>query len=396
MENNNENMELNEQKTVDTENASVDVNTEEVPAKKSITPIIIFGVIALIALAIIIYIFKGIGSTDVIDGTDVPSEPEEIQVGLTDYSATDADFSELKELNTVLDKYVADHYEDMGIVSAYAFLFSSNTNNNIMVKDLMSEGLIKVSENVANNTDVLYMRASDIGGTGNDFKVCTAFNTKDGYYLSATDIKGKYYNEVDYRNLVFKYSFAHGDIINPQIGDDNYKKITEVASVAGNYDIKHIACDDKYAVVVANNLNNTAEFIEAVLVKNGENWTVGIGNVASSKNAKQTVNKQYPDMEIGMLPIYNIGSYTNIMGSLDEFVAQLIDLGMLTEGETKNIYGCGAGSFAYLQTENGRRLLGYMNDDEKLEFYEVSSLEEAISAMVQQHQDPPVFIIKFN
>ena len=204
MENNNENIELNEQKTVYAENTSTDVNAEEVPTKKSIKPVIIFGVIALIALAIIIYIFKGIVSTDVIDGTDVPSEPEEIQVGLTDYSATDAELSELKELNAVLDKYVADHYEDMGIVSAYAFLFSSNTNNNIMVKDLMSEGLIKVSENVANNTDVLYMRASDIGGAGNDFKVCTAFNTKDGYYLSATDIEGKYYSEVDYRNLVLK------------------------------------------------------------------------------------------------------------------------------------------------------------------------------------------------
>lgn len=369
--------------------------TEEVTKSKSVVPVLIFAGLAIVAVVIIFVIFKGINNSDILDNEDVPSEPEEIQVGLTDYSATDAEISELKELNAVLDNYVDTHYEDMGIASSYGFLYSTVSGNNIMLKDIMSEGLFKASEHIAANTDILYMKASDIGLTGNEFKVCTAFNTKDGYYFSATDLAGRYYTEQEYHDLILKYSFIHGTVINPKKGDANYQKIVAAASINDNYDIKHLACDDKYAVVVANNVKNTSEFVEVILVKNGENWQVGIGNVANSKNAKQTVNKQYPDMEFGLLPVYNIGDYQAILSDMPEFTEQLVDLGAITEAEAKNMYTCSAGNFAYFETENGKKLLGHMENG-KLEFNEVQSLEQTISAMVRAEQDPPVFIIKFN
>ncbi len=389
---NNEKTELNNEIITETNENTA---TEETPKKKSIKPVLIFGGLAIIALVIVFLIFKGINNSDILNNDGVPSEPEEIQVGLTDYSATDAELSELKELNAVLDDYVNAHYDDMGIASSYGFLYSTTAKNNIMLKDIMSEGLFKASENVAANTDILYLKASDVGLNGNDFKVCTAFNTKDGYYFSSKDLDGKYYSQQEYHDLVLKYSFIHGTIVNPKKGDNNYQKITGAAAINDNYDIKHLACDDKYAVVVANNVKNTSEFIETVLVKDGDNWKVGIGNIANAKNAKQTVNKMFPDMEFGLLPIYNIGDYQAILSDMPEFTKQLIDLGVITEADSKNMYTCSAGNFAYFQTESGKKLLGHMENG-KLEFNEMQSLEQTISAMVQAEQDPPVFIIKFN
>lgn len=378
-------------------NENINENIAETETKKnSKLPILIFGILAVIAIIAVIFIFTGLNKSEIIDNQEVPSEPEEIQVGLTDYSATDAELSEISDLNNILDDYVSDNYDDMGIASSYGFLYSTKTQNNIMIRDLMSDGLINPSEHIIDNVDILYLKANDIGLEGNDFVVCTAFNTKDGYYLSSKKLEGKYLTEQEYHDLVFKYSFVHGDPVNPKPGDDNYKKITEAAGLANGYDIKHIVCDDKYAVVVGNSLSNTSQFVEAVLVKNGDNWTVGLGNIAADKNAKQTVNKSYPDMELGLMPIYNIGDYTSILSDMTDITSQLVELGMLEETDINNIYTCGAGSFAYIQTESGKKLLGIMNDKGTLDFVETTSLEQTIATMVKQHNDPPVFIVKFN
>lgn len=172
--------ETNENETA--ESFAKNESSEETANNKSFVPALIFAGLAIVAVVIVFLIFKGINNSDILDNEDVPSEPEEIQVGLTDYSATDAEISELKELNAVLDDYVDTNYDGMGIASSYGFLYSTVSGNNIMLKDIMSEGLFKASEHIAANTDILYMKASDIGLTGNEFKVCTVFNTKDGYY----------------------------------------------------------------------------------------------------------------------------------------------------------------------------------------------------------------------
>ncbi len=376
--------------------SSSDISKAIESDKKSKKPLIIFGILAVIAILIVAFIFKGLNKTDIIKNDEVPSEAEEIQVGLTDYSASKSELKELEDLNETIEAYVNQVYDERGIASVYAMLFSIEDNTTIAMKDLMSDGVVTASDNVANNTDILYIKGTDVGLNNDDFKVITAFNTKDGFYLSGKDIEGKYYSEQEYHDLVFKYSFNHGELINPKAGEDNYTKILTAAAVNNNYDIKHLVCDDKYAVVVANNLNNTAEFIEAVLVKDGENWTVGIGNLVNAKNAKQVVNKNYPDMELGLMPIYNIGDYTNIMADLSSSVKQLVDLKFITSEEASSAYVCGAGSFAYIQTESGRRILGCMSDKDKLDFNEYKSLEETIAAMVTLQEDPPVFIIKFN
>lgn len=404
MENNdikNENInneEINEQ---DELTANEQGEATEEPKKKSYLPIIIFSIIGVVAILMICLIFSNInpGSlSNVYSDEDIPqmSEPEEIQVGLTDFSASDADYRAIDELNSVLADYVGEHYDDMGLASAYGFLYSTVTDETIMVRDFVNQGLFSGEDQLVNNIDLIYVKASDVGLSGNDLVACTAYNTKEGYYVSSENLEGSYYAESDYNNLILKYSFTHGNIVSPKRGDVNFSAILAAASIDDSYDIKHIAYDDKYAVVVANKLGDTAQFIHSVLVKNGEEWTVGMGNVARAKNAKQTVNAQYPDMELGLMPIYNIGDYPEIMSDLTDFASQLVDLGMLTQEETQNMYGCSAGAFAYIETQEGRRLIGYMEEDEKLAFYEMGSLEEAISTMVRVQEDPPVFIIKFN
>ena len=398
-ENNSENLNYNERENLEN-NSEQKIKEAQNELKKAnkgdrkITYVLI--ALAAIAVIIVVIIFNSIkGDSSGADSVD--TEPEEIQVGLTDIKASDSEIQELSELNNVLDSYVSEHYDDKKFVSSYGMLFSIETNTNITVQDIVKEGLITLSDNVGNSNyvDIIYIKGSDLGLSNNDFKVCSVYNTSDGYYISAKGLEGKYYTEQEYHDLILKYSFVHGTVTNPKAGDANYNAIKQAASITDDYDIKHLACDDKYAVIVANNLKDTADFKETVLVKEDGKWTVGIGNLVSAKCAKQAANKSYPDMELGLMPIYNIGDYQGILSDLTQIEQKLVDAGELTESDIETAYSCSAGEFAYIQTTGGKRLLGCMYDG-KLDFNEYSSLEETISAMTNLRDDPPVFILKFN
>lgn len=201
-----------------------------------------------------------------------------------------------------------------------------------------------------------------------------------------------------YQQLVGMYSFEHGEIKNPKKGEDEYNAIIKASGVSGNIDVKHIACDNKYAVLVVGSLDDPTDIKEFAFLNDNGKWGIIANDLATVANAKQYMNERYPDMELGLLPIYNIKDYGTIVTGFDDYISSLVSLGMIKDGDMKQgAYECGAGNFVYIEPKaTGKRLIGHVNSQNKLEFFEASSLEEAISIMLQKEKNPPVFILKFD
>lgn len=90
------------------------------------------------------------------------------------------------------------------------------------------------------------------------------------------------------------------------------------------------------------------------------------------------MNERYPDMELGLLPIYNIKDYGTIVTGFDDYVSSLVSLGMIKDGDMKQgAYECGAGNFVYIEPKaTGKRLIGHVNSQNKLEFSKLQVLRK--------------------
>lgn len=329
---------------------------------------------------------------------------ENYKIGLSDFEPSDKQVNAFNSAADGVQKYYTEKYATDGFLSQYGFMYSSLTSNQVALSDIASAGYITADDDVLTNTDVLLIRPSDynsiIGAEGGE-DTLTAFialNTKNGYLLAGSGVEPQILTAQQYSQLIGKYSFEHGTITNPKKGEDEYNAIMTASGLTGNLDVKHIACDDKYAVVVAGSLDNPTDIKELAFTKSDAGWQLISDSLATEINPKQALNQSYPDMELGLLPVYTIRSYGQIVTGFDDYVSSLVSLGMLTsDAMNQGAYECGAGNFVYIEPKaTGQRLIGHVNSQNKLEFFEADSLEDAIKTMLEQEENPPVFILKFD
>lgn len=338
---------------------------------------------------------------DTVEGTT--AEIEELLIGLSDKKLTDEVKAQLEEVNAKLLNYIDSNEKENSFITEYGFLFNDTKNNTVTLRDLADEGVVEVSDDVADLTDILYIRACDLAPyapniDANDerLQLFTAFNNEEGYFVSNDFYsEGALVQKSDYEQLMLSYSFIHGDVRNPKRGDADYEAIMKAVGFEGEYDVKHIACDDSYAVAVVGSLENTTVLKEYVLVKEDGKWKKAVDNLENSANPRQEINMLYPKMELGLLPKYIIAKYGMLQNHFTDYDAALVKLGLVKEGDVPASYDCGTSGFAYMEYGD-TKLIGCVNEQNKLEFYPVNSVEEAIAYMCQYNDDPPVFIINFH
>lgn len=355
-------------------------------AKGSKNPLIIgviIAVIVVIALGVGYYIYR-------------QSNITEIAIGLSDIELTDDLKSEMNSIVGQAESYFETNRAEDILTSQYGLLYSYKNKTNIIASDIAKDSSLKID--TLAEMDILYIRPADVleGSSDNNIAIFLSVNTSSGYYVVSTNGEEATFTEEEFRNLLMKYAPTHNSVRNPIRGSDEHTAIITGAGVAdSDFDIKHIACDDLYAVVVASRISNPADIREIVLMNNN-GWNVINGDLAKAENSYLEINSAYPDLDLGLLPIYNLADF-DAMDTVDmePIVDSLIELNMLTEADRENIYAVGCGRFAYVQTAGGKRLVGYINDDKQLEFNEADNINEVISIMVQCEENPPVFIARF-
>lgn len=327
----------------------------------------------------------------------------EIAIGLSDIELTDELKEQVKSVAVKADEYLQENRQEKILTSQYGLLYSYKNKANILPSDV--NGDIKIPKNIINEMDILYVSPGDVSAikeepsfllSSQSLAAFASVNTSSGYYIADSMGNETILTEGELKNLLLSYSTAHGNIINPPRDSEIHAAIINAAGISGeNFDIKHIACDDKYAVVVANDVNNPADIREIALVNN-EGWSVIGDELAKAESSYIDVNYAAPDMDLGLMPVYNISDFDEIKTDEMQGIADsLIGLGMMSEADKETMYACGCGRFAYIQLENGKRLVGYVDDDGKLEFNEAEDITSVIAYMLSCQENPPVFIAKF-
>lgn len=352
------------------------------PKNKIIAAIVI--AVIIIAAAIGYYVYRKANIT-------------EISVGLSDIELTDELKTAMKDIAMDWQAEYNENKIDKVYTSQYGLLYSYKDKTNVIVSDLAA--ISGVDENTLAEMDVLYVKPKDINAdiTGDELGIFISVNSKDGYYVVSPKGEEATFTEEEFKNLLMKYAPTHGEIRNPQRGTDEHTAIITAAGLnADAIDIKHIACDDKYAVVVANEIKNPAYIQEIALVKNEKGWSVANDKLAYSESSYIDINTACPDMDLGLMPIYNIQDFGPIQTDKMSGVADsLIQLNMMTAADKSTMYACGCDRFAYIQLENGKRLIGYITDGGELEFNEADDINSTISYMLKCQENPPVFIARF-
>lgn len=323
------------------------------------------------------------------------SNVTEIAVGLSSIELNDELKSTMANVARDANAYYNQHKAEKTLTTQYGLLYSYTDKANITIDELGEE----LDKDISKEMDILYVKSSDVMSEagGNDLGIFASINTSSGYYVTSNDGFEKTFTEEEFKNLLMKYAPTHGNIRNPQRGTDEHTAIITAAGVSGNnFDIKHIACDDKYAVLVTNDVTNPTDIREIALVKNNNAWTIVNANLATAENSYTDINTAYPDMDLGLMPIYNIGDFGPIeTEKMSDIADALVKQGTITAEEKNNMYACGCEKFAYIQTNDGKRFIGFINEEHQLEFSQANDLNETLSYMVQCQQNPPVFIVKF-
>lgn len=319
-----------------------------------------------------------------------------IAIGLSDIELTDELKGQMKELAVESEEYLKANQNSKTLTSQYGLLYSYTDKINIMADDIDVNDNIK--KDIVAEMDILYVMPDDVisSMTGDQLKIFVSINSSSGYYVTSAEGSDIIFTEEEFKNLLMKYAPTHGEVRNPAGGSEEHTAIIEAAGLAeDDIDIKHIACDDKYAVVVANYISDPANIKEIALV-NDNGWKIADSKLAGSENSYIKINSIYPDMDLGLMPIYNIADFGAIQtDKMGEVADSLIELGMMTENDKNGMYACGCDRFAYIQLQDGRRLIGYIDDDKKLEFNETKDINETIAYMLQCQDNPPVFIALF-
>lgn len=345
---------------------------------------VVFIVLILIAAGIGYYSFRKANIT-------------EISVGLSNIKLTDELKTNMKSLAVDAQSYFNENKGNKVLTSQYGLLYSYKDKANVMTIDIAGDS--SVDAKTMAEMDVLYVNSKDINAdiTDGELNIFVSVNSSDGYYVVSPKGEDAIFTEEEFKNLLMKYAPTHGEIINPQRGSEEHTAIVTAAGLSLNdIDIKHIACDNKYAVVVANEIKNPAYIQEIALIKEENGWKVVNDKLAYSENSYIDINSMYPDMDLGLMPIYNIFDFGKIKTSEMSGIADsLIQLGMMTSADKSTMYACGCDRFAYIQLENGKRLVGFIGDDGQLEFNEADDISSTIAYMLQCQENPPVFIARF-
>ena len=392
---------------------TADINTAAIlnnsTNKKSKLPLII--IITSIIVAALLYIRANIKTEEEVIPEPPPppqlaqfTEDMEISIGLSNIELTDELKSKINTIYTKADEFYTNYNKSLRLVSQYGFLYSIKNNINIISRDVLGSDNIGLSTKELDETDIIFIKPSDVGEVleqdikGNDLGVFVVINTKDGYYMVSEYLEPTLLTPKQYASLILKYNIDKGSLKNPKRNEQENTDILEAAMMI-DYDIKHLACNEKYAVVLGNQISNPANIKEVVLAKIDNKWQVINDKLVDIADPAIYINNIYPDLETGIFPIYNIADFDQIdVESMTNGVNQsVIDTGIFTDADlSKGLYSAACGKFAYIEAlATNKKLLGYIDDKGKLEFNEVADINSAISYMLSLEENPPVFILKF-
>lgn len=331
---------------------------------------------------------------------------EEINNKNTDIDIPKETLDKIKELNLKLDEYYMKTWDNNQFLSSYSYLVK-NDGTEVTLNDIQEslgytvpEELKNVSIHfVAPKTLKPYLGDKILDEDPDILTVYSAFPVDNGMFISSKFDEGGFVSKEDYQKFVTSQSWVHGEIRTPSKEDKDYKEILNAVEKKdknlkdGN--VKYIACDDKYAIIIISSTKDPA-YIKQYALQKDKNGTYNvIVDELETVNSKIFINYSYTDFELGLLPPYELSQYNGQILSDQQYVLDnLQENGDISKDENLT-YSCGTGNFIYLEFESNLKVLLHINSSGTMDIYEVDDYKTALSQMIKLEANPPVFILNF-
>lgn len=341
-----------------------------------------------------------------------------------EYSVSDIDVTEIEKSDLVLDenvkaeikkideagyKYYNDYFKNSGFISNYSYLYSIINNEEITMKKIIEEKYYTCPEGyekLIEQASFHLLLPSDVKKYGVEVLdatfACfyTAVRTSEGVYILSPEDEGGFMSYENYRKMLLEYVPEHGEVVYPKKDSEEYKGIINAINTKNgkekSYDVKHMVCDEKYAVAIVGNNDKITDIKGYVLTKADNEWNVSYEGLEKMGDIITGINVHFPDISTSMIPKYSIKENGEIKTDLSKVISGLISSGLVENKDFPAKYQCGTGKFIYVEFDSGKKIVGGVNEKNELECYEVKNSAEAVKVMRDFDDNAPIYIIKMD
>lgn len=327
------------------------------------------------------------------DETTEPDEPGETE----EVTETDPAFLELMAWAQAAEEYIAEN-PDNTFVSVNGGLYDRTAGRFVIAADLGFTGQLFV------NPIILYVLTEDFAvldealaaGETTGLTVYAAAEVQAGVAVAWNQGYAVVYRE-EYNGLLRVYDTKHGDIKyaagTPLAGDLLLLAASYTFSEQG-YNPRYIKADDKYAVAVLSEAGS--QELKGYVFENGDwGWGVVLSELEQAENLAAYVNNRFPDLNLALLPPYEITQaqaalYTDSELAALEAALRAGDEPILAE-DAVITYLSAASGWGYVVAEGSRYLLEL--DGSEIRLAAVETWEDAASVLESGGLAGAAFII---
>lgn len=303
------------------------------------------------------------------------------------------------------DEFYRDNYSKTRLVTKNGRLYNKASENYIDINYLIGKGLGEEYKDVP--CDILLIKPSDL----KDYKNMSIKNTnsklsifismkvpsEDKYILaSSSDGKGILTSD-EYGKLMYKYSQNHGTPLDVNPYSEKYQDILGFIKLYDgaytDYFVRGMKTDNKYAFVTLSPTYNTNALKQYVLVNKNNFWEVMLSDVHTASRVPVYVNEQIPDLNLDLLPRYEISDYNLASYDSNDIYYTLLKNGYIS-GMEDITYIAGAGKYYYAKDYNGNiYLLNYSGGVWHIR--KPKNYKEAYDMMMSEDRFAPTFILLY-
>ena len=330
---------------------------------------------------------------------------EEIPTEAPNFERTLDDVLELVQSAAISVQEYYDKYNDEVLfITKNGYLFEIPANTYIKMDHLW--GITSADPNILNEPIlILYLKPSDLAQfeqleieMSKGLRILAAYETREGFAIASSDNIVGILPREDLSRLMEKYVVSNGEIIRPTLGSDTYENIFRTIrnykGLSKELNVRYIAANDEFAVVIISEKGISSALEFYVLRKSNSDFEVVTKDLQNEKSIPISINQKFPNFDYALLPQFNLNDMNNVRDSFPELLNILRDREIITQTDGQPIFTSASNGFAYFEFESGRKLLGYLNQNNEWEINLVSNYYEAEILMQKFDAMAPSYILR--
>ena len=283
-------------------------------------------------------------------------------------------YQNLKAVATAAQQAYNDLCVKAGWISKNGKLYAYYAGNYITVDTLVENGYLADGLSakdyeilLVDGRDVAQYVGAEVPDESKQLCVFAAHRQNDGKYLLATAAdKAGSITSVDYTQLLSLYNQNHGTVGRLISTTPDYGRILNFVGLyegkLEDYFVREIRKDDKYAVITFSNKQNTADIKQYILRNDNNYWEVVFTNLQSIYNPIYSVNRALPDLNLEILPDYNLAAWQPYVVKKDSSLINTMMQRQMIAQESDIYYQCGVKNYFYVVLTNGNRYVAALVD----------------------------------